>query len=35
MRTVVLLPDPFGPSRPVTLPGAARSVSARTAGMPR
>src|ERR1041384_8253554 len=33
--TVVLLPEPFGPSRPTTLPGDAVTVSARTAATPR
>src|SRR5215208_6922633 len=35
IRTVVLLPEPFGPSRPTTWPGAAVTVRRGTAGTPR
>ena len=31
--TVVDLPDPFGPSKPRTLPGRSVKLTSRTAGM--
>ena len=33
--TVVLLPEPLGPSRPTTWPGLAVMLSMRTAATPR
>ena len=35
IRTVVLLPEPLGPSSPMICPGAVERVRDLTAGMPR